>query len=57
MTIRVLYFVMVIRECDSCCGGGHVTVLDTVTLGQVGHKYWSHSKIKLVVYGFKVFEV
>ena len=31
MTIGVLYFLMVIRECDSCCDGGHVAVLGTVT--------------------------
>jgi hypothetical protein len=27
VTIRVLYFVMVVRECDLCFGGVHVTVL------------------------------
>ena len=32
VTVLVLYFGVVVRECDSCFGGVHVTVLDTVTL-------------------------
>ena len=27
VTVLVLYFVVVVRECDSCFGGVHVTVL------------------------------
>ena len=43
---RVLYFVVVVRECDSCFGGVHVTVLVwyfviTVRLQLVRGKQWN----------------